>query len=107
MEQDVKLTKIDFIILILIVLFYGMFSFYRLGSFDNPNSFVTGGTYTFSLAESMNIDKMRYFVGDEMEFIKVSYSVDGELYTEVKTIKDKYAFSWNDFDSYHIPDPAS
>ncbi len=98
MEKGIKLTKVDFIILIVIVLFYGIFSFYHLGSFDNPNSFVTGGTYTFSLTESMNIDKMRYFVGNEMEFIKVSYSVDGKSYTEVKTIKDKYAFSWNDFE---------
>lgn len=98
MKESAKLVKLDFIILMIMVFLYGLFSFYHLGSFDNPNTFVTKGEYTFSLENPTNIYKMRYFTGHDMDSIKVSYSKDGENYIELGEITNKYVFSWNDFE---------
>ena len=76
-DKKNKLKKIDFVFLIVITFFYACLSFYRLGSFSNPNTFVTDTDVLFMLDEVQEISKIR-------------------SYTYLEPIRDVFVFSWND-----------
>lgn len=95
-DKKSKLKKIDFVFLIVITFFYACLSFYRLGSFSNPNTFVTDTDVLFMLDEVQEISKIRYFTGHKIENVKVSVSTDGKSYTYLEPIRDVFVFSWND-----------
>lgn len=98
-----RLDRWDFLILFLIVLGYGIFSFWNLGSTKSPQTF-----YTFQnsndeiiielLKGEEYVTHVRYFVGEHPGMYNISISSDGEIYTMLPTESEKYVFTWNDIE---------
>ena len=93
------------IIIILILTFgYALFSFSRLGSFTNPNTFIENKEIIIENKDSAIISKLRYFTGHNFKKMKLYTSFDNKKYTELEDIKDTSVFSWNDIfinDTFH------
>lgn len=100
-EQPGKMDQIDYIILAVLLLGYGIFSFIHLGSMKNPQTF-----YEFSQKQAdlvLKIDdsksgvyKMRYFVGPSSGEFEVLGSANGEHYYNLANLEEKYVFSWQE-----------
>ena len=98
-----RLDRWDFLILFLILLGYGIFSFWNLGSTKSPQTF-----YTFQnsndeiiielLKGEEYVTHVRYFVGEHPGMYNISISSDGEIYTMLPTESEKYVFTWNDIE---------
>ncbi len=88
-----KMSKIDYIILLVMILIYSLFSFYNLGSFDNPNTF-TNKNIDIKLKENQKISKIRYFTGHQMNSLDISFENENKN-TNIET-NLSYVFSWND-----------
>ena len=95
-----KLSKVDWIIMGIMVLIYGIISFIRLGDTSAPNTY-----YTFSdsedevvvkLADEYNISRLRYYTGNNLGEIRVLFSSDGINYEEVQTLNIGGVFYWAD-----------
>lgn len=96
MEKNRRLQKKDYFIMTVLIILYSILSFHNLGSFQNPNTFITGKTIVLELSQLEKVDKIRYFTGHDMGTIQVYGSTSGKEYTHITDIKDKYVFTWND-----------
>lgn len=98
-EKNQKMTKIDFLIIGIIVLLYTVLSFINLGSFKNPQSFYQfqdDEAITFEFQESTDIIRIKFFNGDENGEYAIYTSNDNLNYTYLTTLKGNGAFAWND-----------
>ena len=76
----------DFITIFIILLIYGLFSFYRLGNNYSPQTFFTGEKDSDLIIELYNEDdviRMKYFGGLEPVNMKVYVSSDNIEYEKV------------------------
>ena len=95
LEKDC--TK-DILIIGLLVIIYGIMSFYHLGINDNPQSFSnfsSASTQIFELEKETSVSKIRYFLGDREGKFQLYVSKDGSIYTVVGELNG-YTLSWND-----------
>lgn len=97
MEKERRLSKIDFIFLFVFTFLYALLSFHQLGSFDNPNTFVSNKKVLLEI-EEQEVSKIRYFTGHKMGEVKISVSLDGKNYSYLDSVKNVYAFTWNDIE---------
>jgi Dolichyl-phosphate-mannose--protein O-mannosyl transferase len=95
MNKEQKLNKLDYIILTVITFSYAIFSFINLGAFTNPNTFVKGKELSFELGEEEQIEKLRYFTGNEFINMKVYTSTDNEEFF-LEEASNQYGFAWLD-----------
>lgn len=99
-DKTSKMTKNDWIILVVITLIYAVISFIRLGSFTNPQTFSEyrqGESIIIEVeGDAKYISKMRHFAGEDTGTYKLSVSTDGEEYNEISTVKDGTVFFWKD-----------
>lgn len=100
-DESRKLKKNDFIIMGVMVLLYGILSFYNLGTTKSPQTFLTfdlaGNEATLEVdGDAVEISKIRHFSGVEEGSYLLLGSVDGEVYTDISTIDEEYSFSWYD-----------
>jgi hypothetical protein len=95
-----KLNKIDWIIMGVMVLIYGIISFIRLGDTVAPNTYYTfnnlGDEVVVSLTNEYNVRKLRYYTGYNLGEVSVLFSLDGINYNEEATIKIESVFSWQE-----------
>lgn len=98
-----NMEKNDYIILFVIIFLYGILSFFKLGSFTNPETFITDTTHDkheIVLKVSGNsklVTKMRYFNGIKPGSYKILGSSDNKNYRVIgQTDKDAYVFGWYD-----------
>ncbi len=97
-----KISKIDWIIIGVFVVFYACLSFFNLGSMDNPQTF-----YKFQYAgEEVGVELkngqqqvsiLRVYAGPEVGGYDIFASNDDESYQYVKEINQDTVFAWNDF----------
>lgn len=97
MEKKRKLSKIDFILLIILVLSYGCLSFFRLGALHNPNTFVTDTVVVLKMEKARPVGAIRYFTGHKMGHVEASISLDGKHFTVLEPIQAS-VFTWNDIE---------
>lgn len=94
-----KITKTDFIILGIIILFYTILSFINLGSFKNPQTFYEfndSEEVIFKLKEKEDIIKVKLFDGELNGNYELSLSNDNKEYFDLYEINGNGAFSWNE-----------
>ena len=99
MNKNNKLTKIDFIILGIILIFYTTLSFINLGSFKNPQTF-----YEFSKNEEVilklknenDIIRMKFYNGRLNGNYQIYVSNNNKNYYYINDFLGNGAFSWNE-----------
>ena len=77
-EKTIKMTKIDYIIIGIIIALYSILSFINLGTLKNPQTFCYLGndkTLVFELTEKTNITGVKFYSGD----IAGQYAIYGSL----------------------------
>lgn len=100
--NDWKITKKDVILMVIISLIYAILSFINLGSNENPQTFWEssefGDEVVFKIANgTTNISNIRYFTGAKFGEYDLSFSYDGENYSNpIKFSTDK-VFAWKDY----------
>ncbi len=100
-DNTPKLNRKDWIIIAVLVIFYLIISFYRLGTLENPKTYYqftyAGESADITLAgDSQEVSKIRYYTGPEVGSFSILASTDGENYTEIATFEEKYVFAWED-----------
>jgi len=97
--SDPCFRKKDFVVLGIIILFYTILSFYRLGSFINPNTFYDaqkGDELTVELNSRDDIIKMKLFNGDKNASYKIFVADDGIHFHYLKEVEGEGAFAWDE-----------
>ena len=99
-DKTNKFNKTDWIIMGILVLVYGIISFIRLGDTKVPVTYKVFNDIDdyaiVTLEEETKINKMRYYVGNELGNIEILSSLDGIYYEEVSTLKIGGVFYWAD-----------
>ena len=101
-EETKKITKLDIKLLVLLLLVTGFLTFYKLGSFKNPQTFHTfynsGESVDLELntKEAQDISIIRYFNGAETGSYTVLGSNDGVNFKSITDFESKSAFAWED-----------
>lgn len=98
-EKDSKMTKIDYVILGIIIITYSILSFINLGSFTNPETFYEikkKETITFEFKDLTDVVKIKFYNGEKNSNYILSVSSNNKTYTKLKTLEGTGAFSWNE-----------
>lgn len=98
-EENEKLNFKDFITITLIIVVYGLLSFYRLGSTTNPNTFNNfqkDSSIVIKLKKEDTIIKFKSFNGEKNAHYKVYISNDNKNYQYVTEVEGEGAFAWNE-----------
>lgn len=98
-QKIVKMTKIDYIIIGIILFLYSVLSFINLGSFDNPQTFYSlksNETLIFELEEETSVIRSKFFSGDLAGEYAIYSSLDNDDYNYITTVTSNGAFAWND-----------
>ena len=98
-EDNERMNYKDYITLMFIIIIYGILSFYRLGSFKNPNTF-----QNFKAMDSViikfdkleDIIKMKVFNGDKNAVYQIYTSLDNKKYNFVTSVVGEGSFAWDD-----------
>lgn len=94
-----KLSKIDYIIIGIIILLYSVLSFINLGSFNNPQTFYKlndNQEVVFEFANETDVIRIKTFCGEQRSENYLYYSYDNKEYNFLGTITPKGEFAWND-----------
>ena len=95
-----KLNKIDWIIMGIMVLVYGIISFIRLGDIHVPNTYqkfeYIGDAATIKFDDVYDVGKMRYYTGNSLGGIDIFSSIDGITYERIYSITIDSVFTWQD-----------
>ncbi len=98
-EENKKINYKDYLVILVIIIVYGIISFYRLGSMTNPNtieSFTKTDSLIIELSEKDDIIKMKTFNGDKNAEYQVYVSDDNKKYRYVTKIEGEGSFAWDD-----------
>ena len=100
-DNTSKLNKVDYLILLILILIYGIISFYHLGDFKVPKTYKTfervDDEVIISLKKEEYVNKMRYYTGYNTGLISIMISTDGENYKKIGDIEIDKVFSWEDY----------
>ena len=94
-----KLSKIDYIIIGIIILLYSILSFINLGSFNNPQTFYKlndNQEVVFEFAKETDVIRIKTFCGEQRSENYLYYSYDNKEYNFLRIITPKGEFAWND-----------
>lgn len=94
-----KLSKIDYIIIGIIILLYSILSFINLGSFNNPQTFYKlndNQEVVFEFANETDVIRIKTFCGEQRSENYLYYSYDNKEYNFLGIITPKGEFAWND-----------
>lgn len=98
-EKASKISSIDYIILGIIIISYGILSFINLGSLENPQSFYTlreNESIIFEFSDLTDIIRIKYYNGELAGKYYLYVSSDNKKYTYIKDLDNNDEFSWNE-----------
>lgn len=98
-EDNARMNYKDYITLMFIIIIYGIFSFYRLGSFNNPNTFQNFqamNSVIIKFDKLEDIIKMKVFNGDKNAVYQIYTSLDNKKYKFVTSVVGEGSFAWDD-----------
>ena len=100
-EKVTKLTKVDWIIIGIFVIFYSVISFNNLGTLENPQTYYhftyTGEEVGVELESVKDVSMIRHFTGDDDGSYTLYISDDGNSFTQLDvTLEQNSVFAWND-----------
>lgn len=96
-----KFTKVDYIIFGIIILIYGLFSFFRLGNLHSPNTFYSksgSNSIILDLKKEDYINKIKIFSGVRASDFTILISSDGVEYDYLRSFRNGHVFNWEIFD---------
>lgn len=100
-NNSAKLNRLDLIIIAILVIVYGILSFYRLGSFRIPETYynfgLAGNSVELKLTSESSISKIRYYTGYNFGDFRIMTSLDGKEYEYLTDFSTHSVFTWNDF----------
>ena len=100
-ESNKKWNKKDTITILIILLIYGILSFYHLGNVKSPNTFhdfQENQEVIVELNQAENINNLISFSGFTPANYQVYLSKDGLYYDYIGEIKGKYCFTWEELE---------
>lgn len=97
-EKTKKLTKIDYIILGILILTYSILSFINLGSLNNPQTFYRfeKEEVVLKLNDLTDVIRIKLYNGEESGNYNLYVSSNNKDYTFIKDIEGNGSFSWNE-----------
>lgn len=98
-EEIDHFTWKDFVTIGIVVLLYGILSFYKLGDLKAPNTFYreqVSQEIVFSFEEDIDFDKMLFFNGEENSKFNLYLSDDNEKFIFFKKVEARGTFTWNE-----------
>lgn len=98
-KETEKMTKLDYIIIILIMFLYGILSFINLGSNENPQTFQhleQDDAIIIELEREEDLIRTKYFSGDLAGEFAIYSSLDNINYNFVTMVSSEGAFAWNE-----------
>ena len=98
-EDNARMNYKDYITLMFIIIIYGILSFYRLGSFNNPNTFQNFqamNSVIIKFDKLEDIIKMKVFNGDKNAVYQIYTSLDNKKYKFVTSVVGEGSFAWDD-----------
>lgn len=89
--------------IIIILILYGILSFFHLGDMKSPQSFwiVNEASYknvVVDLGEEQEVAYIRHFVGPCIGEFSIAISNDNVNYSELETLEQKKVFAWQDIE---------
>lgn len=103
-DKTAKLNKKDYIIMGVMILIYGIISFYKLGTMTAPKTYYNFKDYddeiVINLDRKVDIATMRFWTGSNIGNISIMTSPDGENYIELKELTTYNVLSWEDTNIY-------
>ena len=101
-DKTNKIKKKDWIIMGIMVFVYGLLSFYRLGDLSVPTTYKIFENEEEEeivyFEDATFVSKMRFYIGDNLGKIELSYFLDGYEYKQIKTIDLNSVFAWQEVD---------
>ena len=94
-----KITKIDYIIMTIMVILYGILSFINLGDMKAPQTYKKFNKNDFiiiPLEKEEHLSRIRYYTGNNFGDFSVYFSTDGVEFDNRKKINTKAPFIWKD-----------
>lgn len=95
-----KMTRADFIIILILMIVYSVFAFSNLGDNKAPQTFYhfekTGYEASFELKEPEEVSKIRFYNGLEVGKYKIYASNDNDTFTEIGEFSGDLTFAWYD-----------
>ena len=100
-DNSSKLNKVDYYIIVVLVIIYSFFGLYRLGSFNVPQTYYKINDYQESIDLSIkedvqHVSKMIYYTGPATGEFTILTSDNGIDYTEIKTFNSDSVFVWKE-----------
>ena len=98
-EENKKWNIKDTITIIFIMFLYGIVSFYHLGDWKAPNTFISlknKEEIVFELNKEEDITKIKSYNGLTPATYNLYYSLDGKKYDYIGRVEGKYCFTWNE-----------
>lgn len=101
-EKSRKMTRFDWGLIGIFVLFYAIISFYNLGSTKNPQTYYQMQYSSEEVCirlkgDATNVAKIRHFAGPDIGTYQLYGSLDGSTYEPLEIVlEQKTEFSWSD-----------
>ena len=100
-DNSNKISKIDWIIMIILMVLYGCLSFYRLGDLQTPESYYTfkkiGDHNLVQFGDTVNIAKIKYYSGNKTGGFRLLTSQEKKDHEDDISIFTTNVFSWGEF----------
>ena len=97
-EEIIKFNKIDYIILIILVGFYSILSFYHLGDTFGPNTFLRiNENRTIDIYLTKEATSMKIFYGETRAHYKLYVGKSTQEFNYVDEINSNRLFSWQEY----------
>jgi len=99
-DRESRMTRRDAAVLAVIVLAYGLRAFWGLGDTTAPQTFAhftqSGDSVTLELEQPSQVDEVLFYTGLNTGNYTLSVSDDGETFTDLATVEQKYSalFAW-------------
>lgn len=99
-DDTSKLNKMDFKVILGLVIVYSLFALFNLGTAKAPQSYYkfdySGEDVGLVLDNQQNVSKIVYYTGAETGSFMVMTSLDGVEYHNLTTFKTNSVFSWEE-----------
>ena len=101
-NQSYQLTMKDGYHIIIILILYGLLSFFHLGTTDNPQSFwqaqKAGEQIVLDLGQERQVSKLRYYTGARFGTFSLATSHNSIAYEPIEDLKEEKVFAWKEID---------
>ena len=99
LQENSSICLKDCITIIIILVSYGILSFYKLGNIHSPNTFYRvdkGEEILFEFDQEETVKNIKFYNGEKNSQFKIYISNDQETYEEFLDVNTRGVFTWDD-----------